>query len=424
MYSIDSEFFCKRITSDLFLEEAEMFICPFCHHLIHNPTSDNSSHLFCFNCISSYLENNNSNHKCPIGQEELNKSKITQVKKLHLIVGRIKLKCPNENCPWTGEISQLPEHLQEKCLKERVNCIYKKNGCEEFLTKDDDLMHRKVCKFREVKCPYECGVKNIIFNKLDEHYKKCINYQIACPQNCGTFVMRKDLNQHINEVCSESYVNCYFKECGCQKKFKKSELNQHLNKETNEHILMLANTINKLFSLISKNSDNYFNDSSIFRKECKEILGKKENDSKAINNDKAANNNISTINKNNLLDSDDDDYDDKDNEDEEGGIELDEDAEDNDKINKSNCSQISYNNSKKGKYDENKDYLNQDSNKKLIDNLKMCFSGQKRKGDKLNESSYRLSLDKEYDEQFNTKFKLEQKRKEIMKHLRETLKYD
>ena len=100
---------------------------------------------------------------------------------------------------------------------------------------------------------------------------------------------------------------------------------------------------------------------------------------------------------------------------------------------------MSYNNSKKGKYDENKDYLNQDCNKKLIDNLKMCFTGQKKKGDKLNDSSYRLSLDKEYDEQFNffndikynyeliianTKFKLEQKRKEIMKHLRETLKYD
>ena len=65
-----------------------------------------------------------------------------------------------------------------------------------------------------------------------------------------------------------------------------------------------------------------------------------------------------------------------------------------------------------------------DNSKKLIDNLKICFTGQKKKGEKLNDGGYRLSLDKEYDEQFNTKYKLEQKRKEIMKHLRETLKYD
>ena len=427
MYSIDSEYFCKRITPDLFLEDkkqAEMFVCPICHRLIHNITSDTLGHLFCYNCLSSYLEQNINNRKCPIGQEEIIKSKITRVKNFDGILGNIKLKCPNKNCPWTGNISQLPSHLQETCLKEKVNCINKKNGCEEILTKDDCLIHVKICKFREVKCPYDCGDKNIIFNKLEEHYKTCPNYKISCPQKCGAFVMRKDLNKHIDEICTESYVNCYFKECGCQKKFKKSELNQHLNKETNEHILMLANTINKLFSLISKNSDNYFNDSTLFRKECKEILGKKENDISPINNDKIINNN-SSINKNNLLDSeDDDDYDDKDNDDDEGGIELDEDAEDNDKINKSNCSLMSFNNSKKGKYDENKDYLNQDCNKKLIDNLKMCFTGQKKKGDKLNDSSYRLNLDKEYDEQFNTKFKLEQKRKEIMKHLRETLKYD
>ena len=425
-YNIDSEFFCKRITSDLFLEDkndSEMFICPFCHRLIHNPTSDNSGHLFCYNCISAYLEQNTNNRICPIGHEELNKSLITQVKNLHQIVEKMKLKCPNENCPWTGEVIDLPAHLQETCLKEKVNCINKKNGCEEILTKDDCKIHVKICKFREVKCPYDCENKNIVFNKLEEHYKTCPNYKISCPQSCGNFIMRKDLNKHINEDCSESYVNCYFKECGCQKKFKKSELKQHINKETNEHILMLANTINKLFSLISKNSDIYFNDSSMFRKECKEIIGKKENDIRTIGNDKNNNNNIITTNKNNLLDSDDDDYDDKDNDDDEGGIELDEDNEEA-QIDKSNCSKLSFNNSKKNKYDDNKDYTMHDNSKKLIDNLKICFTGQKKKGEKLNDGGYRLSLDKEYDEQFNTKYKLEQKRKEIMKHLRETLKYD
>ena len=65
------------------------------------------------------------------------------------------------------------------------------------------------------------------------------------------------------------------------------------------------------------------NDSSLFRKECKEILGKK-NDVRPPSNDKIINNN-SSINRNNLLDSE--DGDDKDNDDEEGGIELDEDAE-------------------------------------------------------------------------------------------------
>ena len=218
------------------------------------------------------MEQNPNNRKCPIGQEELNKNKITQVKNLNNIFSQMELKCLNENCKWVGIMENLPNHLKNECEKEKISCSNKKNGCEEILTKDEYLSHLKVCNYREVKCPYNCDNKNIIYNKLEEHYKICPNYTIACPQKCGMSFMRKDLSIHINDICKESYVDCLFKECGCQKKFKKNELQQHMAKDNNEHILMIVNTISKIYSLVNQNTDTFSNDSSKFRKECREIF--------------------------------------------------------------------------------------------------------------------------------------------------------
>ena len=219
------------------------------------------------------------------------------------------------------------------------------------------------------------------------------------------------------------------------KKLKKSELSQHLTEKNNEHIIMLVNSLNKLYSFVYKNSESFSNDSAKFRKECREILDKKENDIIVIEDNKKINNNnyILSTNKNNIIGLEDDEDEEKDN-DEEEGIELDEDFVDEDggqifgeieKFNKSFSNPISLSNSKKFKFEENKNYMISDiNNSKLLDNLKIGFSGLKKKGEKLNDNSYRLSLDKDYEDEFNIKFKLEQRRKEIMKHLRETLKYD
>ena len=338
MYSMDSELFCKRITLDLFPEEnkknSEMFICPFCHKLIFNPTSDQQGHLFCYNCISFYLEQNQNNHICPIGGEELNKNDITQFKLFNSIFSKTELKCPN--------------------------------------------------------------------------------YTILCPQTCGLSLMRKDISKHINDICKESYVDCVFKEFGCQKKIKKNELQQHITKDKYEHTIMLASTVNKLYSLVSQNTTSFSND-SLFKNDNNEIINNNKNSDVLLNMN------------NNLIESDDKD-DLKDNEEE--GIELNEDySEDdsgqimveNEKFNMNNYNQISLSNPKKCKFEESKNYMLNDIQNinKILDNSKICISGLKKKGDKLNDN-YRLNLSKEYD----NKFKLEQRRKDIMKHLRETLKYD
>ena len=117
----------------------------------------------------------------------------------------------------------------------------------------------------------------------------------------------------------------------------------------------------------------------------------------------------------------------KENEEEEG-IELNEDySEDsgqimieNEKFNVNNYNQISLN-PKKYKFEESKNYMLNDIQNinRILDSSKICIGGLKKKNEKLNDNS-RLNLNKEYD----NKFKLEQRRKDIMKHLRETLKYD
>ena len=428
MYSMDNEQFCKRITLDLFPEEnkknSEMFICPFCHKLIFNPTSDQQGHLFCYNCISFYLEQNQNNHICPIGGEELNKNDITQFKLFNSIFSKTELKCPNENCKWVGIMESLPNHLKNECLKEKVSCPNKINGCEEYLPRDEFISHLKICKFREIKCPYNCDNKNIIINKLEEHYKICPNYTILCPQTCGLSLLRKDISKHINDICKESYVDCVFKDFGCQKKLKKNELQQHITKDKYEHTIMLASTVNKLYSLVSQNTCS-FNSDSLFKNDNNEILSKKGNDVMEIENNK--NNNSLLDMKNNLIESDEKD-DLKENEEEEG-IELNEDYSEedsgqimveNEKYNVNNFNQISLN-PKKYKFEESKNYmLNGIQNiNKILDNPKIYIRGLKKKGEKLNDK-YRLNISKELD----NNIKLEQRRKDIMKHLRETLKYD
>ena len=92
----------------------------------------------------------------------------------------------------------------------------------------------------------------------------------------------------------------------------------------------------------------------------------------------------------------------------------------NEKFNVNNYNQISLN-PKKYKFEESKNYMLNDIQNinRILDSSKICIGGLKKKNEKLNDNS-RLNLNKEYD----NKFKLEQRRKDIMKHLRETLKYD
>ena len=167
---MDSEEFCKRITLDLFLEDykknAKLFICSICQSLIYNPTSDSLGHLFCYDCITYYLEKNLNNCLCPNGQEKLTKNKITQVKNLSNIYSTLKLKCINQNCIWNGEIGDLPNHLENECIEE---FIYQQEinefGQQSSSFEDQSYYQNKYQYQQETHETYQ-------IDALDEKYEK------------------------------------------------------------------------------------------------------------------------------------------------------------------------------------------------------------------------------------------------------------
>ena len=224
--------------------------CPVCLQIIREPyQADCCGYAFCRVCIEQVKA---SNKPCPCCKAE--KFDKFEDKRLKRTLCKFKIYCTNkeQGCLWTGELSQLDNHVnsnpsQEKqlegCQFTQVKCLY----CFELAKRFSIQVHQEEqCPWRPFSCEY---CKNFNSNYEDvttNHWPKCDYYPVQCINSCGKITERQHLRAHISDNCPLTVIDCEFSHVGCKVKFPRKDLLAHLTESIVKHLSLQGAVVNRL----------------------------------------------------------------------------------------------------------------------------------------------------------------------------------
>ena len=214
--------------------------CPVCLNILANPHLVSCcGHNFCESCIKRVKA---SNGPCPMCKEM---SFQAMVNKGHLrIINGLQVYCTNKEkgCEWKGELKNLSTHLNKgkregECQHEEVKCRHRK--CEERKQRQNlDNHEAKECLQRPFGCQY-CKLKGTYHSIIEEHYKKCLQYPVLCPNQCIlTQMPRGNVTDHVDSECPLQPVDCVFSWAGCKERPLRKDIELHTT--DTKHMMILA----------------------------------------------------------------------------------------------------------------------------------------------------------------------------------------
>jgi hypothetical protein len=126
-----------------------------------------------------------------------------------------------ERCNEVCESKNMKQHLSKNCLFRNISCPYL---CGLEIPFSDKERHMtSSCNLRPIDCPLQCLVK-VTPQQSSEHVQNfCENRRVECPLQCGKLVVVRFLTKHINEVCICRPKFCQF----CDKEIMKNCLEKH-----------------------------------------------------------------------------------------------------------------------------------------------------------------------------------------------------
>ena len=110
--------------------------------------------------------------------------------------------------------------------------------------------NEKQCEFMHQQCP-NAGCPTIVSKCwLTKHDNVCGYKVVNCTRNCGDFLCRKDMDNHLQFACIFRAVQCPFAELGCMAALKHNEVEGHLEECIQSHLLLSLNRIKEQQSVI------------------------------------------------------------------------------------------------------------------------------------------------------------------------------
>jgi len=226
--------------SKILLEE---YICFLCKGVYHEPYISGCGHIFCKNCILTQID---FFETCPLDNQKIEKDKVVHVQFLKILLDKQQIYCKNKskNCDWKGNLGHLKSHLENQCEFRIINCV--NSGCNYKGDKNETEKHKEKCLHRKFVCEF-CKNEFKILNQ-EKHFEECEFKIYPCKNNCGLFLIKSEIKNHIENDCIEAEVACEFSHVGCLVYFKKKEKELHDEKNLKNHLKLL----NKAFLDLNK----------------------------------------------------------------------------------------------------------------------------------------------------------------------------
>jgi len=203
----------------------DMLICKICHLPSREPyLTGCCGHTFCKSCLECVKESTVLPSSCPVCRSEQftffpNKQNERVIKGLYVFC-----TSKERGCEWQGEINDINSHLDD-CQFEEVACP---NNCGTDLQRKSVNDHlENECPRRKVDCQY-CNTTDELQYIKRGHMEKCLKFPLPCPNCCGmSNIPREDVRDH-RKVCPLEEVGCP-NECGTT--VDRQDLDKHIDKE-------------------------------------------------------------------------------------------------------------------------------------------------------------------------------------------------
>ncbi|XP_078350825.1 uncharacterized protein LOC144635612 [Oculina patagonica] len=184
--------FTSRIPEDL--------ECLVCQLTMKDPVQIvGCGHRLCNICMESLLRR--SSPTCPADRQPLSRDKIFPDAACHRRILDLSVKCSYSGCSWAGELRAMEEHA---------------GVCQKLL----------------VKCPHNCGLRDI---------------------------PREKLEVHVRDECPAIEVQCEYKNLGCRAVFPRSNVKSHSETQVERHLNLALHglqttqlQVNELVSLVKE----------------------------------------------------------------------------------------------------------------------------------------------------------------------------
>ena len=172
-----------------------------------------------------------------------------------------KVRCSHkkEGCQWAGELGELDKHLNvsPKLHEQLVGCEFSEVECHhccELFQRCYVTAHQiEDCIRRPFSCDY-CGNYGADFEDVTtKHWPVCGSRPVPCPNECGVYPERQNLEHHVSKDCPLTVVNCDFCYAGCEVQLPRKNMPTHAAENVVVHMsLMVVHNRGKRDEEISK----------------------------------------------------------------------------------------------------------------------------------------------------------------------------
>ena len=219
--------------------------CPVCLLTIREPHQVTCcGYSFCHSCIQQIKD---KNKPCPTCKKEGFSDFPDMRLKRALYALKVHCSHQKDGCEWTGELGQLDAHLNEDpepekqlngCQFVEIDCLYE---CGDRLQRRYMHKHQtELCTKRPFSCEhchnYESNYDDVIHN----HWPGCGSFPLHCPNQCGSFPQRQNIENHIDNECPLTTISCDFHHAGCTVKLPRKDMPEHLRENLITHMSLLA----------------------------------------------------------------------------------------------------------------------------------------------------------------------------------------
>ena len=225
-------------------QEAFQVDCPICLSVLREPYLISCcGYNFCRLCIERVQLQNGS---CPTCNEA--GFSVVPNKGLKRSLYAFKVQCSHkkEGCQWTSELGELDKHLNvsPKLHEQLVGCEFSEVECHHCC----DLFQRRYvtahqieeCIRRPFSCDY-CGNYGADFEDVTtKHWPVCGSRPVPCPNECGVYPERQNLEHHVSKDCPLTVINCDFCYAGCEVQLPRKNMPTHAAKNVVVHMSLMA----------------------------------------------------------------------------------------------------------------------------------------------------------------------------------------